>query len=406
MFSSEFYHSPGDSFVRHRQLSDSIPRSWRVPSPASAPFVVDLTHSDGGSAPLKSETTPSDTAPASTLPGWLPGTPSPASVYSSPASERSSISSGEGRSHLSPLPPNQYLGRTPFPSEFITRDLEPAKSSSRLVQRSPSQALSQISQASDSSLLSQSMHPGSVAFLTTNMAHNSQNYGWQNRPPQPLHPSSMPMDQQSYPQAHTLPPQSGYPAAYPPQHATSQSYYQPGLPSTHYLTSQPGVPQSRHQPRSSSIPYPYPSASVSGSPPTMPDPSFTSTPPSYLVNQPDYYLTPNSSLSQTPNSIPQPHNLIPPGTVYSSPESAPSSSDPDQVRVLSFRPKPQCWDHGCNGREFSTFSNLLRHQREKSGVVAKAECPICGAVFTRTTARNIHVAQGKCKGVAREPSAE
>jgi hypothetical protein len=200
MFSSEFYHSPGDSFVRHRQLSDSIPRSWRVPSPASAPFVVDLTHSDGGSAPLKSETTPSDTAPASTLPGWLPGTPSPASVYSSPASERSSISSGEGRSHLSPLPPNQYLGRTPFPSEFISRDLEPAKSSSRLVQRSPSQALSQISQyvqkapiftfpryyllkmlgirASDSSLLSQSMHPGSVAFLTTNMAHNSQSMLW------------------------------------------------------------------------------------------------------------------------------------------------------------------------------------------------------------------------------------
>ncbi|KAE8339704.1 hypothetical protein BDV24DRAFT_135221 [Aspergillus arachidicola] len=96
-----------------------------------------------------------------------------------------------------------------------------------------------------------------------------------------------------------------------------------------------------------------------------------------------------------------------PGTVYSSPDTAPAGSDPEQqVRVISFRPKPQCWDHGCNGREFSTFSNLLRHQREKSGVVAKAECPSCGAVFTRTTARNIHVSQGKCKGGGRETSSE
>lgn len=68
------------------------------------------------------------------------------------------------------------------------------------------------------------------------------------------------------------------------------------------------------------------------------------------------------------------------------------------------RQRPQCWDHGCNGREFSTFSNLLRHQREKSGVVAKAECPVCQAVFTRTTARNIHVAQGKCKDTKSDSS--
>ena len=31
------------------------------------------------------------------------------------------------------------------------------------------------------------------------------------------------------------------------------------------------------------------------------------------------------------------------------------------MRVLNQRPKPQCWEHGCNGRQFSTFSNLLRH---------------------------------------------
>lgn len=68
-----------------------------------------------------------------------------------------------------------------------------------------------------------------------------------------------------------------------------------------------------------------------------------------------------------------------------------------QVRVVHSRPKPQCWEHGCNGRQFSTFSNLLRHQREKSGQAAKASCPNCGAEFTRTTARNGHMAHDKCK---------
>lgn len=67
------------------------------------------------------------------------------------------------------------------------------------------------------------------------------------------------------------------------------------------------------------------------------------------------------------------------------------------VRVVQSRPKPQCWEHGCNGRQFSTFSNLLRHQREKSGQAAKATCPDCGAEFTRTTARNGHLAHNKCK---------
>ncbi|KAJ2893534.1 hypothetical protein MKZ38_008504 [Zalerion maritima] len=72
-------------------------------------------------------------------------------------------------------------------------------------------------------------------------------------------------------------------------------------------------------------------------------------------------------------------------------------SPPVAERVVTPRPKPQCWDHGCNGRQFSTFSNLLRHQREKSGQAAKSVCPNCGAEFTRTTARNGHLAHDKCK---------
>ncbi|KAI0506232.1 hypothetical protein F5B22DRAFT_624717 [Xylaria bambusicola] len=81
--------------------------------------------------------------------------------------------------------------------------------------------------------------------------------------------------------------------------------------------------------------------------------------------------------------------VLPPGN--------PSGADTGHVRVVQSRPKPQCWEHGCNGRQFSTFSNLLRHQREKSGQAAKASCPNCGAEFTRTTARNGHLLHDKCK---------
>lgn len=77
----------------------------------------------------------------------------------------------------------------------------------------------------------------------------------------------------------------------------------------------------------------------------------------------------------------------------------PLESTPNEVDVVGSRQKPQCWDHGCNGRQFSTFSNLLRHQREKSGHAQKARCPHCGTEFTRTTARNGHLYGGKCKGM-------
>ncbi|KAI1172081.1 hypothetical protein F4777DRAFT_593140 [Nemania sp. FL0916] len=34
--------------------------------------------------------------------------------------------------------------------------------------------------------------------------------------------------------------------------------------------------------------------------------------------------------------------------------------------------KPRCWEHGCNGREFSSRSNYLRHMRERSGNIVKS----------------------------------
>ncbi|KAI1144829.1 hypothetical protein F4825DRAFT_445428 [Nemania diffusa] len=63
--------------------------------------------------------------------------------------------------------------------------------------------------------------------------------------------------------------------------------------------------------------------------------------------------------------------------------------------------KPQCWDHGCNGREFSSRSNYRRHVRERSGSSAKCTCPMCGAVFTRTSARDTHLAKQSCNRIRR-----
>ncbi|KAK1624103.1 hypothetical protein BDP81DRAFT_464689 [Colletotrichum phormii] len=88
-----------------------------------------------------------------------------------------------------------------------------------------------------------------------------------------------------------------------------------------------------------------------------------------------------------------------PSLMYGVPPSM-GPGAPDQrghVRVVESRSKPECWEHGCNGRQFSTFSNLLRHRREKSGTATKATCPNCGAEFTRTTARNGHLLHDKCK---------
>ncbi|KAI1120135.1 hypothetical protein F5Y10DRAFT_273373 [Nemania abortiva] len=63
--------------------------------------------------------------------------------------------------------------------------------------------------------------------------------------------------------------------------------------------------------------------------------------------------------------------------------------------------KPQCWEHGCNGREFSSRSNYLRHVRERSGSSAKCTCPLCGAIFTRSSARDTHLAKQSCNRIRR-----
>ncbi|POS72703.1 hypothetical protein DHEL01_v208905 [Diaporthe helianthi] len=119
--------------------------------------------------------------------------------------------------------------------------------------------------------------------------------------------------------------------------------------------------------------------------------------------QPQYIDYPYPSSTGAPLSShygPVSHDPV---MMYSIPPMMQAGGAPHQhdnqghVRVVQSRPKPQCWEHGCNGRQFSTFSNLLRHQREKSGQATKASCPDCGAEFTRTTARNGHLLHQKCK---------
>lgn len=84
-----------------------------------------------------------------------------------------------------------------------------------------------------------------------------------------------------------------------------------------------------------------------------------------------------------------------PGLVYPVPTGKQRSASVGESS--QGRGKPICWDHGCNGREFSTHSNYLRHRREKEGQSMKYHCHKCRATFTRTTARNGHVNNDKCK---------
>ena len=110
-----------------------------------------------------------------------------------------------------------------------------------------------------------------------------------------------------------------------------------------------------------------------------------------LYQQTSYSTSPAPFLPNQPQSL-----SYPPSLIENSVSELIAKDPPSNERVLNSRPKPQCWEHGCNGRQFSTFSNLLRHQREKSGTAPKSYCPKCGAEFTRTTARNGHLQHDKC----------
>ncbi|PMB70837.1 hypothetical protein BB8028_0002g04580 [Beauveria bassiana] len=56
----------------------------------------------------------------------------------------------------------------------------------------------------------------------------------------------------------------------------------------------------------------------------------------------------------------------------------------------------RCFDHGCDGRTFSSPENYRRHIREKQRPV-DAICIYCMASFTRRSNRDKHVLNGKCR---------
>lgn len=158
------------------------------------------------------------------------------------------------------------------------------------------------------------------------------------------------------------------------------------LPTGHYMSSySPPLPE--HQPGAPMFPTPYQQPLPGGYPISL----------DYSTS----YSSPTQFTDRSSPTLPVGHDS---GMMYQMPAVMPSGggagvTQPEggHVRVVQSRPKPRCWEHGCNGRQFSTFSNLLRHQREKSGQSSKASCPNCGAEFTRTTARNGHMLHDKCK---------
>jgi hypothetical protein len=60
-----------------------------------------------------------------------------------------------------------------------------------------------------------------------------------------------------------------------------------------------------------------------------------------------------------------------------------------------------CWEHGCDGRVFSSKSNLRRHQKEASRAGKGGKCPLCGAIFTRKSARDAHLGRQSCGRIRR-----
>jgi hypothetical protein len=113
---------------------------------------------------------------------------------------------------------------------------------------------------------------------------------------------------------------------------------------------------------------------------------FNQTRPIYTGYMPSYYPEPTADL------LGQPYELSV-SSAYPTPTS---------VMYMTYQEtgpphESRCWDHGCNGRAFSTHSNYLRHPREKNGRATRAVCPRCGAIFTRKAALDGHISHDKCK---------
>ncbi|VTT76362.1 unnamed protein product [Fusarium fujikuroi] len=92
-----------------------------------------------------------------------------------------------------------------------------------------------------------------------------------------------------------------------------------------------------------------------------------------------------------------------PTTINAPPAPDPSEPTPHTTAGTHQRDAQdlRCWDHGCNGQLFTTLSNLKRHQKEKSSQRPSYPCNMCGAIFSRTTARNHHIQNQSCNRIRR-----
>jgi hypothetical protein len=92
------------------------------------------------------------------------------------------------------------------------------------------------------------------------------------------------------------------------------------------------------------------------------------------------------------------------GTAESYRPEAIDTSETPSLRIG--RPKTsssgdyRCYQHGCEGRRFSSSENYRRHIRERNKSDRTA-CPLCAAVFTRKSNKDTHLRKGRCKGTFR-----
>ena len=99
------------------------------------------------------------------------------------------------------------------------------------------------------------------------------------------------------------------------------------------------------------------------------------------------------------------HSLIPVHAIPANTEScdisnAATQTDPWSQSVLFQDHRPRCFDHGCEGRTFSSMENFRRHIRERDHDT-RVVCDLCGVSFSRKSNRDKHVLSGKCLGFKR-----
>ena len=111
-------------------------------------------------------------------------------------------------------------------------------------------------------------------------------------------------------------------------------------------------------------------------------------------------------MSQTPSpgSLLDPSNAVnnPHTHLYPSTENIGQGCCNGGAQRVPGTNRIRCFDHGCNGREFSSLGNYHRHLKERNAISKKFSCPRCGRSFSRLTARNLHYEKRRCKSVYRE----